>query len=241
MEQYSLDEENRKKHSRRKVLWSNIVNIMDTVREHEPVTINNLNKEYRDDIFAILSNADLKIQQIFLKYSDEIVFINENAIGRGVTKQTGIRLNWKNDKVNKRGEYTTTFHEIGHSIDRAAGGLSYKTLDFKEALKKDFDNLVKAYTESYNVSMQVAYAEIGEALQEEKYHAVSDIISGITRNKCHGKYVHTNEYWNRKYKLEKETFAHFYEAYARNDIDKIKILSETFPNAVKEFMKLLEV
>ena len=39
--------------------------------------------------------------------------------------------------------------------------------------------------------------------------------------------------------LEKEAFAHFYEAYVRNDIKKIELLREMFPSATQEFFRLL--
>ncbi len=239
LEEYSLDADNKRKYGLKNKVWNKIANSIDTMREHEPLLINELDIPYKDDIVSIISKADEKIQRIFLKYSDEISFINEKALGKGVTKKDGIRVNLKKDKFNLKGAYTTTFHEIGHCIDRAGNGLSYKTPDFKNALINDFNRLANAYMKEYNIRIEEAYIEIGERLQDVEYHSISDIIGGITENKCVGKYSHRVKYWKKPNKLEKEAFAHFYEAFARNDEEKIYYLSEMFPTATQEFMKLM--
>lgn len=59
-------------------------------------------------------------------------------------------------------------------------------------------------------------------------------------NECVGRYRHESGYWNKPNRLEAEAFAHFYEAFARNDTVKIAYISELFPEATKEFMKLME-
>ena len=240
LEEYSLDADNKRKYGLKKKVWNKIANSIDTMREHEPLLIHELGVPYKDDIISIISKSDERIQRIFLKYSDEIVIINENALGKGVTKKNGIRINLKNDKFNSRGAYTTIFHEIGHAIDHAGGGISYKTPNFKNALINDFEGIVNLYKKEYNLTEQEVYAEISKKIRTHQSHSVSDIIGGITENKCVGKYSHKKEYWKKPNKLEKEAFAHFYEAFARNDEKKIHYLSEMFPTATQEFMKLLE-
>jgi hypothetical protein len=42
--------------------------------------------------------------------------------------------------------------------------------------------------------------------------SVSDVIGGITGNKCVGKCKHTEKYWKNKGTLTPETFAHFESA-----------------------------
>ena len=55
-----------------------------------------------------------------------------------------------------------------------------------------------------------------------------------------GKYGHPATYWRKvDHALEAEAFAHFFEAFARNDKEKIDILSQMFPTAEQEFMNLL--
>lgn len=237
---YSLDEENRKKYSLKEILWKKAARAFDTLREHEPISVNQLKREYKTDLLDMLGQSDGRVQRIFLKHVDKIAFINENAAGVGTTGLKGIRVNLKRDKNNSRGKYTTTFHEIGHCIDRAGRNLSYKTPNFKNALKSDFENVVNAYMKEYNVSQEAAYSLIGSALKDDKYHAVSDIVGGLTGNRCRGRYGHEARYWERENALEKEAFAHFFEAYARNDVEKIDVLLQMFPSASEEFLRLLE-
>lgn len=236
---YSLYEENKRRYRYKRNIYHKIIDMIDTIREHKPIKIYELDKLYRKDLFDIIDSSDIRIQKFVIRHCDDILFINENAIGRGVTKKKGIRVNSSVDKKNVRGAYTTTFHEMGHCIDRSIG-LSYKSTAFKESLEKDFDNLVKSYCNVYNINIDTAYQEISIKLKEHKYHSISDICGGLTYNKCVGRYMHKKEYWKKAYALEKEAFAHFFEAYARNDIEKISAIRQVFPLAEKEFIRLLE-
>lgn len=237
--EYSLDEENSEKYSVKKRIWSKVADITDTMLEHKPIKISQLPKIDRESILGLLNTAEPNVQKVFLKYSDDIVFINENAIGRGVSKKKGIRVNLEKDRNNRRGAYTTTFHEIGHAIDRAAGHIS-NSKHFKDSLINDFENLVFAYKKQYNLSRSEVYEEISKNIRKHNQHSISDILGGITQNKCKGKYSHEVKYWETPHKLEREAFAHFYEAYARNDADKIEMLSQMFPEATRIFTELLE-
>lgn len=237
--EYSLDEENSKKYSVKKKMWSKVADVTDTLLEHEPIKINELPKMDKDGILGLLNMAEPNVRNAFLKYSDDIVFINENAIGGGKSKKKGIRVNLKKDRVNRRGAYTTTFHEIGHVIDRATGYIS-NSKHFKDSLINDFGNVVLAYQKQYNMSIDEVYEEISRNIRAHNQHSISDIVGGITKNKCVGKYSHTNNYWEMSFMLEREAFAHFYEAYARNDGEKIEMLSQMFPEATRIFKELLE-
>lgn len=237
---YSLDEDNRQQYRRKESIWKKAKKMIDTAREHKPIQIKDLEKRYRDDIFSILDKAEPRVKNVFLKYNDKVVFINERAVGTAVSRKNGIRVNLKNDMNDVRGSYTSTFHEMGHCIDRADGWLSYKDTKFKDALQNDFDNLVNTYMKVYNVNQDQAYLMIGKGLQGDEYHSISDITGALSENKCVGNYSHSADYWKRKHALEKESFAHFFEAYARNDIEKIEAISQVFPNAVQEFINLLE-
>lgn len=239
--EYSLDEDNKREYSRKQKIWKKIARVTDTLMEHKPLPVNQLNKEYRDDIFYMINQSEDRIRKVFMQYSEDIMFINTNAVSGGISRKSGIRLNWKKDKRNNlRGSYTTTFHEIGHAIDRASGFSSCKNEKFKNAILKDFNDIVKEYKKVYNVDTSEAYREIGKKLRLHEYHTVSDLAGAITGNRCVGIYKHEKEYWLKPYALEKEAFAHFYEAFARNDEVKMNILRETFPDAVEEFFRILE-
>ncbi len=237
--EFSLDEENRRKYKKKSVIWEKLINFYDRINEHIPIGLNQIEKKHKDAIYNLLDNSDYRIKQLTFKYIDDIKFVNEKTLGKGLTSKNGIRVNLKKDFENKRGMYTTTFHEMGHCIDRAGGGLSYKTEDFRNALINDFDNVVKAYQKEYNVDKLETYHFMSEKLLTDSRHSISDIVGGITNNQCVGKYLHDANYWNKPHKLEKEAFAHYYEAFARNDTEKIMYLSGMFPEATKEFIRII--
>ena len=150
-------------------------------------------------------------------------------------------MNLKIDSENPRGCWTSVFHEIGHSVDRATDQISTRTGLFKTLLVDDFESLVKNYQMYYSVNKQEAYRELSESLQSPEYHIISDLFGGLTNNECMGHYGYRNEgYWKKPGKLEKEAFAHFFEALARNDAVKIETVKSVFPNAFGEFIRLLE-
>ena len=56
-----------------------------------------------------------------------------------------------------------------------------------------------------------------------KANPISDIISGITKNKCVGGSKHSTEYWENKGKLGREAFAHFGSASIRKRYGRVNI------------------
>lgn len=85
--------------------------------------------------------------------------------------------------------------------------------------------------EFYNI-----YSDIMQDSQDSSYDFISDIVSGLTKNACIGKYHHENEYWNNM-TLCAESFAHFYESILI-DSRQEKELKRIFPNAFKLFEEL---
>ena len=143
-----------------------------------------------------------------------------------------IKVNLKKDAKNG---YRSTFHEISHNLDYILKRPSQDGV-FKKLLIDDFNRTKKAYMVKYNLSEGEAYARISKALkQNKKLNSVSDIVGGITNNKCVGIAKHRTEYWQGAYKLEREAFAHFGSAYIRKDMQEIQYISQMFPNATKHF------
>ena len=208
---------------------------------HKPISLNEMNGKYVTEVRAVIDSAPENVQSIINKYSDKIQFVNEKFNGTAHTVKGKIYCNLKVDAYDKRGAWTTTFHEIGHSIDAATNKISCKYPFFGQYLKKDFDSLVKLYQAEYNITKEKAYIEIGEKLKPEKYHMLSDLVGGITNNQCRGSFFHKKEnYWKKPHRLESEAFAHFFSAVARNDEVKITAIKGMFPNAFEEFERLLE-
>lgn len=220
-------------------LKNTVTKFIDNINEHKPIKFADLESKYKAYIQGVFDDAPDNIKKLSNKYADAIRFVNEKAVGKAHVNHKGISVNFKADSKNERGAWATTFHEIGHAIDRAAGGASTKTTSFGKLLKSDFNEVVKNYQKVYNISIDEAYSSISEALFEPQYHSISDIVGGITDNKCVGRYSHRKEYWKKSKKLEKEAFAHFYEATARNDNVKLDAIKSMFPNAYREFERIV--
>ena len=213
---------------------------VEKMTDHEPVSLFDIKSKYREDIVETVNRAPENIRKFIEQHRNEISFINEKA-NRGAREGIrGIRVNLKKDFENKRGKWTSVFHEIGHRIDRLSGRPSANP-QFEDALKRDFENLVKEYQKLYNKNRIIAYEEIGRAISGARYHSVSDLFGGISENQCVGKYAHSIPgYWQRSGMLGMEAFAHFFEAMARSDIEKMNILKQSFPEAYKLFEKMME-
>lgn len=139
-----------------------------------------------------------------------------------------IFIDLDNDKNNKKGSYTALYHEIGHHIDNL-NKLSNKQL-FGRLILRDCEDLIPII---YTLKRDIA---------ENPYmHGLSDIISGATHNIYKLKYTHKNEYWDLgSHKLSSEVFAHFYEAYIRNDMNKINLYETYLPRAFSLFINMVK-
>lgn len=128
---------------------------------------------------------------------------------------------------------------MGHRVDRILGRPSHSNV-FRESLEREFESLVKRYQKYHNYSKEEAYREISKTLREShKYHSVSDLFGAMSDNKCVGRYRHEKTYWHDSERLEREAFAHFFEAMARNDTEKVEILKSVFPNSFALFLEML--
>lgn len=214
---------------------------LNKMNEHEPLSIDEIQGNYAYMIRKIVKESPENVKNVIYKYSEKIKFVNERVIGPGYTNSKGISVNFKEDSKNGRGAWTTTFHEIGHAVDIASERISYRYPYFRKYLETDFQNLVKSYQKEYNLNQKEAYIEIGKSLEPSEYHILSDLAGGLTNNQCKGRFAHTQPgYWEKEHRLEKEAFAHFFEAVAIQSDVKLSSIKEMFPNAYEEFERLLE-
>lgn len=215
---------------------------INKINEHNPVKLVEWDNAYKNDIMKIIYNAPNKMRVVTEMHIDSIKIVNEKYGGRAYVNANGIFFDVKKDAMNERGKWTTICHEIGHQIDKSAGRISSRFPEFRRFLVSDFEGVVNEYQRVYNMDEVLTYAKISDVLKSDpKYHSLSDLVGGITNNKCKGKYIHDVEYWKKTNTLEREAFAHFYEATLRNDIEKIKLIKDMFPNAYSVFEMMMEV
>lgn len=225
---------------------SDLGNAVNAVRNRltdlrTPIPITSLSGGHGEAISEIIRNAPEDIQRLFAAHPVQVCNTRVSGSPHYSPVQNAVRLDSKCFINDKRGAYTQAFHEAGHFIDNALNRPSLNAA-FTEALRADFDSVVT------NVGLQLGtndkttiYNAIGRALGEDSSaHSVSDIIGGLTKNKCLGGYGHKPKYWNDSTKLPKEAFAHFFEATARNDVTKLKEIRNIFPTAYAEFLKMLK-
>lgn len=158
-------------------------------------------------------------------------------------RSTGkVYLDFSKDAINPRGAGTTFFHEHGHYIDfmsaKGAGYTSTKGADFGILLRSDFDNYIKAVMQANKIKTKTdAYAFVSQELRGHITHSVSDLCGGLSKNRCSGSYGHRLPYWRNPGAVEKEAFAHMFEA--QFDPDKYALMQKYFPTALAEFERLL--
>lgn len=213
--------------------------IFSKVYDHKPIKISELPTLHANRINLIIDSAPQDVRKFTLDNIDKVGIINEKYLGRAHNTSKGIRFNINKQVTDKRGSYTTFFHELGHNLDMQYGDISVLHV-FKTSLQNDFDDVVNSYCKYYNVSRDTAFIEIGKSISGHKFHSISDLCGGMSDNKCIGTYGHEDEYWGKKPNaLETEAFAHFYEATIRNDVDKLHLIKQMFPNAYKIFEDML--
>ena len=207
-----------------------------------PIKITEIPGGHGNRISNIIDNSPEVIKR-HLASGDVMV---RNFVAEGTSNYSylhkSIQFNAVKDMNNPNGQYTTLFHESGHFIDDLLGRPSQNET-FRKALKSDFDTVV------YNVGFQInsfdkvkIYDAISADLKSNKFtDSISDIIGGLTHNKCIGNAGHDAKYWNDSTKLSKEAFAHFFSATTRNSKYELENIKRIFPNAYNEFIKLLEV
>ena len=246
LEKYSLDKDNQECYKRKSQQWENeadrfknVKRELEKISDHSPVSIFDIKSKYKEDILETINDCPDIIHQFIQQHRDDIVFINESALTGNRENKNGIRVNFKTDFKNERGKWTGTFHEIGHRVDRLSGRMSHRP-EFKEALEKDFANIVNGYQKMYNCTIEEAYKEIGNAIKGPEFHSVSDLFGAMSGGQCVGDYCHNKPgYWNKLGRLGREAFAHFFEAMSRRDSGKIDILKQSFPQAYKMFEDMI--
>lgn len=152
-----------------------------------------------------------------------------------------VKMNFADDLTNVRGAGTTFFHEHGHFIDfmscAGTGWTSLQTPAFGDALRADFDAYIKGIMKQQKITKTAAYSVISKEVQGDLYNAISDLMGGLSRNKARGNWGHATKYWTYTGMLEKEAFAHMFEA--QFSPDKYALMQKYFPSALTEFESLL--
>lgn len=248
LENGSLDANNVQKNKSLKERWLSISkNISDNIyelktNEYPSLKLRQLPGQHYSKIRDIIDKAPDTMKHLLNKNIDKFNFknIRSRKTARYSPLFNNIKLNLKKDALNQSGHYKTLFHEMSHNLDFVLGNISNDKV-FDKMLKDDFNSILDKYKKCYNINEAQAYKEISKALrQSPKMSSISDLIGGITNNKCVGKSKHKEKYWKNGSHLTAEAFAHFGSASIRRDIEELNYIKSIFPNSYDYFKKLVK-
>lgn len=203
-----------------------------------------IGESYVKSLEQKFTSANETAQKIFLKY------VSDDSIADGNYKDTAhvsaedhkIYMSFFADQYNRKGMGTTYFHEHGHYIDYWScdgnGYTSCQNPKFADLLQSDFENYVQAVATSNGVGREKAFRLISGELLPSKFHSISDLFSGLSDNKCFGCSSHRSGYWKKNGKINREAFAHMFEA--QFDPEKYALMNKYFPSAFAEFDNMLK-
>ncbi|MDU7725167.1 minor capsid protein [Clostridium perfringens] len=208
------------------------------------INIKQLPRKHYKNIMEYIDNSPDEVKKLVYENINEINFKDINfkdGTARYSPKEKGIYLDINSDFSNKRGQYTTVAHEMGHLIDHRLNNISIKDERFRSLIIEDVNSFTNKYMKLNNIdNLYDLSNKLSEELKSDiKYHSISDLFGGVTDNAIVGKFKHSNEYWKNPKKLPKEAFAHFFEATLRNDEYKLKLIKEVLPKSYSEFLKML--
>lgn len=210
----------------------------------------NISSNYSGILENRLKGATPAARKVFEKYRTSLIVRDSSYLGNignhynPSSAERGVYLNAIDDECNVRGRGATFYHEMGHMIDHASNQFqsfsSENNVDFYLALKADGAEITRKY-EQMNDDEQTKFLE---KLYQGSHNSFSDLIHPLSGNVITGGFNHTDDYWKQTGSVEKEAFAHFFEASMGNDPfiseNKKEILQKNFPRAWNEFEKMLE-
>ena len=208
-------------------------------------------EDYYDMIDVRANNAiDVESKELYEKYRKKVKMGSETLESGAYYHPiwNKVYLNWEKDAVNDRGPGSTYFHEVGHMIDDYTKffGDSSSARDFTVSLQSDFDNYVNSVMSQHGLTRKEAYKYISDWLwiDPDAKHSLSDLMGGLSKNECVGRWLHDTDYWRGKQhgvpeKVNNEAFAHFFEASMSTDSAKLDYLKEVFPTAYAEYKKIV--
>lgn len=205
----------------------------------EPIKLRNI--QYGKMVRRMVENNGTDSAKLLLQYYDRINIINTNPSSAAyLPSKRGIRINMDRSYTDERGRFVSLFHEIGHNMDDLMGRPSSDRA-FRKALEEDGARLFASLIAGGKcANIKEAYRYVAENISTAEYHSISDLLGGLTGNQCRSGYGHDTAYWKQGAdKLEKEAFAHFFEASLSGDRKKMEIISEFFPSAFQKYEEMV--
>ena len=226
----------RNKRKRLETIKKTIADSLYEIKTNEKIALKLYDFPEKDYLVIkeIIDNAPPSMRKIINDNIEKFKFknIKTRKTARYFPLFDNIKLNLKKDRQN---EYMTLFHEMSHKIDSLLGDVSQDGV-FEKLLIDDFEKIKRNFMLKYKLNESETYEQIGKIIKsEKKANSISDIVGGITKNKCLGGAKHSVSYWEGKGKIAQEAFAHFGSASIRKDKKELFFIEQIFPNAYQHF------
>lgn len=204
-----------------------------TEQEFQNVFVDALKKKVKNWDYSDASSY-------YSSYKNEIR-LNDRAINAWLLNMQGKNMHMKQ----------TLFHEIGHAIDDLAPGTNAKfskttKFKFKEMMLKDMKEINSRIKNGDKEFIKA----INDMIMDDSSKGVQDAISAMhckgigltdTKEQVRVRWSHTQEYYERndaKNEAASELFANM--CGAKVDPEAQKYMEQYFPNAMKEFEKIIK-
>ena len=223
----------------KKVVDKKFVDIHNKKHDFAPITLDKLPVHHAINVEAIIDSAPDHIKKLFDKHYEEINIISYNPYYNNhySPNAKGIRIRLDKLLTDKRGKYTSLFHEIGHNLDDILGRPSHEQ-KFFDAIVNDINTLLNDAVAMCGKTdkKEICYFLYKNLSVSQKTYSMTDILSAVSGIDDPYRKNRDRSYWN-KVSISQEVFAHFFEATARNDADKLIYLKNMMPEAYAEFIK----
>lgn len=224
-------------------------------------------KDHAEAVEKIVRGSTEEIKAVWDKYGDEITVAETSARRGGCDPKGNIKVDLTADSLGRKGcpPYETTFHESGHSIDRAISrkigarfSETYNNGEFEKSLISEADAYIKNHQKKMSaeqgrkVPIQEARDNLGKYTRKLGYAAagdVSDILEGATKGKFTGVGGHGKAYWTGSntyywgkipgHSVATEAFAEMFAATTTNPAS-LKNIQDIFPNSYGVFQKMIK-
>ncbi|MDO4979160.1 MAG: minor capsid protein [Candidatus Saccharibacteria bacterium] len=192
-------------------------------------------------------------RKVFNNYKDKVMVSNTAYKGTAhfSPRSESIVFNLKRDSYGSiwSDKYRTMIHESGHNIDYLAtkgkGYMSeiYKDGIFAKTLKKEAEKLFNSKQYSIDgikltTSQQITRAIKTNFPDKRDYSYISDIFSGVTKNKFNLGAYHKASYWNDR-SLAHEAFTEMYSASILNK-NATKLIRRYFPESYSIYRDIIK-
>ncbi|MBQ1538652.1 MAG: hypothetical protein IIZ73_10120 [Ruminococcus sp.] len=137
---------------------------------------------------------------------------------------------------------STIAHELFHKVDTDNKISSSGVLD--KCVKSDYDSLIKQAQDAGQTIEDMLYLKYPNAFERKgllksEYRGVSDIINGMTGGQVNLGYRHSNSYWAKPQKLQRETFAQYGRMLFEENEDTWAMVRDIFPGTTKQIDSII--